>query len=315
MNEPMKLLIAYDGSPCADVALEDLRRAGLPYQVEAIVMSVADVCLYSGTKADEPPFPERLPPAVAMARAQAAQAVRDARTLAVRASKRIQRYFPTWQVRAEACADSPAWAIVKKAENWQADLVVVGSRGHPTLSRFFLGSVSQTVLTKAPCSVRVARCWARPDDSPGRVIVGVDGSANAEVAVRAVAARLWPAGSEIRVIAAIDPRLSTATTSPLPTMMQWVTESHEKEQARVHTMVEAMVKKLQNMELAVSGLVKEGDPKHVLIEEAARWGVDCIFVGVTGYSGLKGFLLGSVSKAVAMGAYCSVEVIRPRSRA
>ncbi|GIK37273.1 MAG: hypothetical protein BroJett011_11060 [Chloroflexota bacterium] len=310
MNEPMKLLIAYDGSPCADVSLEDLRRAGLPHQVEAIVISVADVCLYSGTKADEPPFPERLPHAVAMARAQAAQAVRDARTMAVRASKRILKYFPTWQVRVEACADSPAWAIVKKAENWQADLVVVGSRGHPTLSRFFLGSVSQTVLTKAPCSVRVARCWARLDDSPGRVIVGVDGSAKAEVVVRAVAARLWPAGSEIRVIAAINPRSSTATTSSLPTMGQWATESHENEQARMHTLVETMVKKLQNMELAVLGLVKEGDPKHVLIEEAVRWGADCIFVGATGHSGLKGFLLGSISTAVAMQVPCSVEIVR-----
>jgi hypothetical protein len=37
----MKILIAYDGSSCADSALEDLRRAGLPRQSEAIVLSVA----------------------------------------------------------------------------------------------------------------------------------------------------------------------------------------------------------------------------------------------------------------------------------
>jgi hypothetical protein len=36
----MKILIAYDGSSCADSTLEDLRRSGLPRQSEAIVLSV-----------------------------------------------------------------------------------------------------------------------------------------------------------------------------------------------------------------------------------------------------------------------------------
>ena len=43
MNTGMKILIAYDGSPCADAALDDLRRAGLPCEAEAVVLSVADV--------------------------------------------------------------------------------------------------------------------------------------------------------------------------------------------------------------------------------------------------------------------------------
>jgi hypothetical protein len=38
MNQPMKVLIGYDGSSCADRVLLDLRRAGLPPAVEAVVM-------------------------------------------------------------------------------------------------------------------------------------------------------------------------------------------------------------------------------------------------------------------------------------
>jgi hypothetical protein len=38
-----KVLIAYDGSSCADAALEDLRHAGLPRIAKALVLSVADV--------------------------------------------------------------------------------------------------------------------------------------------------------------------------------------------------------------------------------------------------------------------------------
>ena len=59
-------------------------------------------------------------------------------------------------------------------------------------------------------------------------------------------------------------------------------------------------------------VVKEGDPKRVLIEEAEQWGADCIFVGARGLRRLERFLLGSVSTAVAARAHCSVEVVHPR---
>jgi nucleotide-binding universal stress UspA family protein len=37
-----KVLIAYDGSKCADEAIEDLRRAGLPERAYVIVMAVIE---------------------------------------------------------------------------------------------------------------------------------------------------------------------------------------------------------------------------------------------------------------------------------
>lgn len=45
MKEISQLLIAYDGSPCADAALDDLQRAGLPPTLEAVVVTVAYVFL------------------------------------------------------------------------------------------------------------------------------------------------------------------------------------------------------------------------------------------------------------------------------
>jgi hypothetical protein len=39
----MKILIAYDGSSCADSALEDLRHAGLPPLAETVVLSVSEL--------------------------------------------------------------------------------------------------------------------------------------------------------------------------------------------------------------------------------------------------------------------------------
>jgi hypothetical protein len=42
-----------------------------------------------------------------------------------------------------------------------ADLIVVGSHGYRALERFLLGSVSQSVVSHAACSVEVVRCPQR----------------------------------------------------------------------------------------------------------------------------------------------------------
>jgi nucleotide-binding universal stress UspA family protein len=45
--------------------------------------------------------------------------------------------------------------ICKVAEEWQADLVVIGRRGRSGLGEIILGSVSNYVLHHAPCSVLI----------------------------------------------------------------------------------------------------------------------------------------------------------------
>jgi nucleotide-binding universal stress UspA family protein len=65
--------------------------------------------------------------------------------------------------------------------------------------------------------------------------------------------------------------------------------------------------------LKAAGSVPSGNAKEVLLEEAKSWGADLIVVGSHGRRGLKRFLLGSVSEAVAMNAHCSVVVVRGSS--
>ena len=86
-------------------------------------------------------------------------------------------------------AGSPAHEVLNLAREWDPRLIVVGSHGRSALGRFVLGSVSQKVLTEAQTSVRVARPTTGTGASAARIVVGVDGSAGAEEAVRAVAAR------------------------------------------------------------------------------------------------------------------------------
>jgi nucleotide-binding universal stress UspA family protein len=195
-------------------------------------------------------------------------------------------------------------------------LIVVGSQGRSALGRLVLGSVSQAVVTHARCSVRVARDHGAEANRPVRIIIGVDGSAASLAAVRAVAERSWPPDSDVRVISAIDASLSTSVE--LPALQEWTepddAATHpENKDAWVDKMVASVANTLRSAGLNVSTHIQKGDPKKVLIDEAERWGADCIFVGARGLNRIERLLLGSVSTAVATRARCSVEVVRSAS--
>lgn len=51
----------------------------------------------------------------------------------------------------------PAEHIVIDAEQWGADLIVVGHRGHGLMGRWLLGSVAKQVMHHATCAVLVGR--------------------------------------------------------------------------------------------------------------------------------------------------------------
>ena len=59
---------------------------------------------------------------------------------------------------------SPKVEIVEEAENWGADLIVVGSHGYGFFERMLIGSVSNAILHHAPCSVLVVKLREQSDD-------------------------------------------------------------------------------------------------------------------------------------------------------
>src|SRR6185369_16127799 len=143
----MKILIGHDGSQSADAALVDLKRAGLPEEAEALVVSVADVMMVPATSAYELAgdalMSRRVSSGLVQAQRQTARVLNDAKDFAEGARDRVRSYFPHWNVRAETLAGSPASELISKANEWGPDLIVVGSHGHSAISRFILGSVSK----------------------------------------------------------------------------------------------------------------------------------------------------------------------------
>jgi nucleotide-binding universal stress UspA family protein len=211
------------------------------------------------------------------ARLKADRAIEAARKMAIRARKVIKANFPMWRVGAEAYGDAPAWAIIRRAESWGANLIVGGTYGHSALGRLFLGSISQKVLYEARCSVRVARGHAGENNSPVRILVGTDGSPGAESAVSVVAARNWPPGSETRVVAVYSPFTLLATHYFLH-HISVTSRDYPDEGALAQMIVDAAAEKLRAVGIPASPIIKEGDPKQVLVDEAKEWGASCIFL-------------------------------------
>lgn len=307
MNKSLKLLLAYDGSTSAETALDDLLRAGLPADTDAIVISVADIFVPPAAAAKGSDAAAAMPghasSAVQRRLEQVSQALEEAHRWAANASKRLHRQFPSWKVQTEVCGQSPAWAIVEKADEWKPNLVVLGSHNRSALGRLFLGSVSQTVLTEAHCSVRIARSRLAQDGAPGQIVIGMDGSADAAIALHEVASRTWPADTKAHLLAVVDPALSTT--------LDWTDAGCADERTWIQSILTTASAKLQACGLRVSINITEGSPKEILVAEAERLKADCIFLGARGLRRLERVLLGSVSTAVAARARCSVEIVRP----
>jgi nucleotide-binding universal stress UspA family protein len=151
----MRVLLAVDGSPCSEAAVDEVARRHWPEKSEIRVVTINS------------PFREELS-------GERGPSLFDEinqrlRTEASRhlhqAVSKLQREAPQLKVTSVLRDGSPKDAILDEAEQWGADLIVVGSNGYGALKRFFLGSVSLAVATGASCSVEIVR-MPRQNDLP-----------------------------------------------------------------------------------------------------------------------------------------------------
>lgn len=310
----MKILIAYDGVNSIEKKINDLKRAGLPRDVEATLFTVVDAFM--------PPVAAHEELALSLSATNYMDAQREevfarikkdqqrAKKKSEMEAKRLRKAFPQWVIRTEAVVDSPPWAIIKKADEWHPDLIVMGSHGGSVAARFFLGSISRSVLIHSKHSVRIVRQQRRPEKSPIRILVGFDGSLESQAAANAVIERTWPKKTSVKLVTAFDEKMIWAIAfQHFPSAEKYNKKDHG-EKTYIHRLMAPFKKRLHDKGIEVSEVIKAGTPWKVLVQEAKRWRADCIFVGARGLGGVDRFLIGSVSNAVASRIDCSVEVVR-----
>jgi len=304
----MRILIAYDGSISADAAIEDLPRAGLPQQAEALV-----VCVDGGLpSSDESGKIET--DSEGSRRSKHA----NAETLAGKASQSIRAYFPGWAISVEALSRSPAKVILDASDRWHPDLLVVGSHGRSRIGRLLLGSVSLELIHKAPCSVRVSRARGSSMPSgPIRIVLGNDGSFTSEAMIRFVATRPWPAKTEAQIVSAVQTLVPSftetaleATTYAHEPAYSVIREADERERKRLRSIAEDSANFLRRAGLNVTSAAIDGDPREAILSAAEASQADAVFVGARGLGRMQRLLLGSVSTYILLHALCTVEVVR-----
>lgn len=314
----MKVLIGYDGSPSSDAVFADLTKAGLPADTEAIVASVGDLLMSSPSVQDavvEAVTSHRVATSLKRAQTHADAVIEEAKAFAAAGNNRVREIFPDWSVHSEVFTGTPAWVLIDAAEMLNADLIVVGSQGRSAIGRLLLGSVSKRLATDARCSVRVARTIEQNGSGrstfPPKILVGIDGSPDAEQAVYAIGQRVWPVGTEVRLAAIDDSVPPTSISIRLPQAAAMINSYLQTREDRVASMLEWATAELGHIGLKTSIFREKGDPKRMLLDEARKWGADSIFVGSRDFkNAFERFRLGSVSTAVVTNAHCSVEIVR-----
>jgi nucleotide-binding universal stress UspA family protein len=297
----MRILLAVDGSVCSDRATQLV--AGLPLPPDSAVRVVAVL----------QPFADALALSYAAAGDGSAnmesEEERDARHLreaigrAETALKREGLAVDGFLVRGR-----PASSIVDEAAGLNADLVVVGSRGHGTIATMVLGSTAAEVVDHAPCPVLVAR-----DAALGTIAFADDGSRSARSAETVLTG--WPifAGSHVAVLTVAEVAIPVAAGFT-PGLYDQVLESYTRsaDEARQEVADESMTaaQRLSAVGLEAEAAALEGDPAAEIVRYAAAHRVGTIVMGTRGRTGLARLILGSVARNVLLHAQCSVLIVR-----
>ncbi len=147
----MRILLATDGTVHSNSAIESVRLFNLKSGDEIKIISVVDLAvplavdIYTGY----------LPSTIEIENA----ARENAKSTLEKARQNLEAAVVNSKIliSSEVLIGSPESRIVETAEEFKADLIIVGSHGYNSWERLLLGSVSDSVIHHAPCSVFVVR--------------------------------------------------------------------------------------------------------------------------------------------------------------
>lgn len=215
--------------------------------------------------------------------------------------------------------------IVDESKNWKADTIVLGAHGHGESDEMLFGSVPDYVLTHANCSVEILRFI-----SPGTMVteiersqpieedkylIALDDSECSAETLEEILKRKWPAKSFFKVISVAEPLAYQAYSGLGP----WEGAGSEDYARLVDKTIEAELSNAENIvanaseklrkafpDATVTGEVPEGYARDRILAASKEWPADLLILGSHGRRGFAELILGSVSKAVATHAPCSV---------
>ncbi len=296
------LLVALDGSPCAEHAFELAMRLAKLEGSKLTICSVADPAPVYGSLQPQTLIEHALEEIHREAEHVAADAAVRAKAAGIAAEARVFEGEPVHQIVSHA-AEAPI------------DGIVIGTHGRSGVARLFMGSVAEGVLREATVPVVIAREQARlaslaPETTfITRVLAPVDGSEYSLHALDVAVELAASAGAELVVGHVVNlgeaAMLSGGEAQLLPGCLEVVRENGQRilDEAceRVGGRVSACTR------------TKEGEPVEAIEELAEETKPEFIVIGSHGRSGLSRAIMGSVAEGVLRKSPVPVIVVPAKS--
>jgi nucleotide-binding universal stress UspA family protein len=202
--------------------------------------------------------------------------------------------------------------ILRAAEEWPADLVVLGARGLGAVAGFLLGSVSLGVARHVPCSVLVVKGPATT--RPAGALVAIDASTNAAAAAAFLARLPLDPVFAVRLLGVVERPHYPVTTPSFATGMvrQAIDRMIDERRAALATALENAARSLAGVAKQVERQVVVGHPVDEIVATAARGDVGLVVVGARGLGALQRMWLGSVSEGVLRHADRPVLIVKTK---
>jgi nucleotide-binding universal stress UspA family protein len=197
--------------------------------------------------------------------------------------------------------------LVDRAEQWHADLIVIGNHGRAELKHFFLGSVAEKVARHAPCAALIAR------KSPvGSVLVATDLSDPAQLAL-STGAREAIRRKRPLVVLHVSDSLSRRTAPAMALLgANPVIDSPEVTLERENLARQIIESSLKRLEIDAEIRLVSGNPSAEILRVVDSLPAELLVLGTRGRSNVARIMLGGVAAHMVESASCSVLAVRPR---
>lgn len=198
-------------------------------------------------------------------------------------------------------------AIIHRARQIQAGLIVIGAHGDHAPSSSFFGTTAQKLARKSSIPLLVVK--QSPQLPYRRLLVATDLSTASRQAMEFAMTVAPQAEIDLLHVHQFwgESRLSLAGAGP---------EDRSRYRLQYEASVSTMLKEwLEEIDLGgrrVDLHVRQGNPALVISHLAAEREADLVVMGTTGRSGLPYILLGSVAEKVMQIVPCDALVVRPQ---
>lgn len=208
------------------------------------------------------------------------------------------------RVRTAVLNGDPTDAIIGYADEFDVDLLAMGTHGRTGVNRYVAGSVTESVLRRAAVPVLTARATERSllEDGYDDILVPTDGSEAAAAALEhaiTIGDTVDATLHAVNVVADGSARASPRFTLP----SEMLTEFESIGEAAT----EEFADRARDAGLDAVTVVREGSAAKSLLSYIDDEGIDLVTMGTQGRTGIDRYLLGSTTERLIR--HASVPVV------